>query len=173
MRFVHGARFVFGALALATAAGSVRADFVGQPLLGPLTIGVPAVNSTVGKADDNDGFDSGIHIFNIWDGGDDVFTVNWAGGDLTVTLINLPGGGDNDLFVYSPGSLDSTGDYSILGALDPDVVTILGAGPGTYYINVDSTFFSEGGYEVTVTPTPGVAVMMGMGMVGVMRRRRR
>lgn len=153
-------------------AAAARADFGGQSILGPLTNGNLVNNSTLGKPDDNDGFDSGIHIFNIWDGGDDVYALNWTGGDLLVTLTNLGGGVDNDLFVYSPGSLDSTGDYSIFGGETPDVVSILGAEPGTYYINVDSTFFSEGSYSLVVTPAPGTGVLLGAGLMWGARRRR-
>lgn len=150
-------------------APGARADFAGQPILGPLTNGGLFTDSTFGKADDNDGFDSGTHIFNIWDGGDDVYKLTWGGGDLTVVLDSL-GGSDNDLFVYSPGSLDSTGDYGIAGA--HDVVTILGAGAGDYYINVDSTFFSEGDYEISVVPAPGAGVLLGVGVLAISRRRR-
>jgi hypothetical protein len=164
-------RPMLGVVALAFAAGVARADFIGQPILGPLGPGGTAFDSTVGKADDNDGFDSGTHIFNIWDGGDDVYLLNWPGGDLTVTLDSF-GGSDNDLFVYSPGSLNSTGDYSIAGA--HDVVTILGAAPGGYYINVDSTFFSEGSYQLQVSPVPAPAsaALLGAGLLCLARRRR-
>lgn len=160
------------ALSLGAAMGlasSARADFVGQPILGPLVNGSAITGNTTGHADDNDGFDSGIHIFDIWDGGDDVYRLDWLGGDLTVILDSL-GGSDNDLFVYSPGALDSTGDYSIVGA--HDVVTILGAAPGAYFINVDSTAFSEGAYGLSVTPAPGASALLGVGMLALARRRR-
>jgi hypothetical protein len=145
------------------------ADFSGQPILGPLTNGSVVSGSTLGRSDDNDGFDSGIHIFGIWDGGDDVWRLNWPGGDMTVTLDSL-GGSDNDLFVYSPGALDSTGDYSTVGS--HDVVTLLGAAPGDYFINVDSTFFSEGDYQLGVTPEPETAGLIAMGLLVAARSRR-
>ena len=171
MRLSNGARSVLFGLALAAAAEAARADFNGQPILGPLSLGGSSINTTLGKADDNDGFDSGTHIFNIWDGGDDVFALNWPGGNMTVTLINLAAGVDNDLFIYRPGSLNSSGDYSTLGGTFPDVVTILGASAGTYYINIDSTFFSEGSYQVSVAPAPGSASLLAL--VGLLHRRRR
>jgi hypothetical protein len=98
-------------------ASSASADFAGQTILGPLTAGSAVNGTTAGASDDNDGFDSGIHIVNIWDGGDQVYALNWAGGDINLTLTSL-GGSDNDLFLYTPGSLDSTGIYSIVGAID-------------------------------------------------------
>ena len=166
-------RYIFassvGFLVMAATAGLARADFSGQPILGPLSLGSNVSGNTTGKTDDNDGFESGIHIFDIWDGGDDVWQLNWLGGDLTVELTSL-GGSDNDLFVYTPASLDSSGDYSIVGSFD--TVTIPGAAAGTYYINVDSQFFSEGAYNLTVTPAPGAAALLGLGMLGASRRRR-
>lgn len=90
-----GALSVGAAMALAQ---SANADFSGRPILGPLTAGSIVSGSTLGQSDSNDGFDSGGHIFNIWDGGDDVWQLNWAGGTLTVTLDSL-GGSDNDLFL--------------------------------------------------------------------------
>ncbi len=144
--------------------------FIGQPILGPLSAGSVVFGTTLGHADDNDGFTSGDHIFDIWDGGDDVYKLVWLGGDMTVTLDSL-GGSDNDLFVFSPGSLDDTGDYSIVG--DHDVVTIPGAPAGDYYINVDSTAFSEGSYRLEVSvPAPATGFVAGAALIGALRRRR-
>ncbi len=161
------------ALSLCAALGltaSAHADFTGQPILGTLLNGGLASGNTTGHADDNDGFDSGAHIFNIWDGGDDVFKLNWTGGDLTVALNSL-GGSDNDLFIYRPTDLNSSGDYSIAGSFDE--VTILAADPGLYYINIDTTAFSEGGYNLAVTPAPGSTALLGAGLLCLNRRRRR
>ncbi len=99
-----------------------------------------------------------------------MYLLNWSGGDLTVSLTSL-GGSDNDLFVYRPDSLDSSGDYSTLGAFD--VVTIPAADPGGYYINVDSQFFSEGDYQLAVTPEPGTVSLIGIGLILVARIRHR
>lgn len=152
-------------------AGSALADFSGQPIVGALTLGSSVTNSTAGESDDNDGWDSGIHIFDIWDGGDDVFTLDWAGGTMIVTLTSLDGS-DNDLFIYSPSDLDSAAYYSFAGAFDQ--VTFAGAGPGTYYINIDSTLFSEGDYRLEVTtPTPGAGAICGIVIAAAVRRRRR
>lgn len=154
----------------AAIASSAHAGFTGQPILGPLSLGSSVGGTTAGKADDNDGFESGIHIFNIWDGGDDVYRLDWLGGDMMITLTSL-GGSDNDLFIYRPTDLDSSGDYSIVGALD--VVTIPAAPAGAYYINVDSTFFFEGSYTLQVSvPTPATGALFGAGMLALGRRRR-
>jgi hypothetical protein len=161
-------KYVVVCALLSVGATGALADFAGQTILGPLSDGSIVSDTTLGKSDDNDGFDSGGHLLNIWDGGDDVYLLNWTGGDMTVTLDSF-GGSDNDLFVYSPGALDSTGDYSITNVVD--VVTLPGAAAGDYYINVDSTFFSEGDYRLAVTPEPGTLSLLVLG--GLLLRRRR
>ncbi|MGH7242578.1 MAG: hypothetical protein ACREJD_04095 [Phycisphaerales bacterium] len=146
------------------------ADFGGQPILGPLTINSFVSGTTSGKPDNNDGFTSGDHIFNIWDGGDVVYQLNWTGGDIYITLDSL-GGADNDLFLYTPDSYNDSGNYSIAGA--HDVVSMTGAAAGIYYIVVDSTSSSEGEYNLAVIPAPsaGLAFVTGMVLCGSRRRR--
>ncbi len=147
------------------------ADFTGQPILGPLSAGSFVTGDTTGRSDSNDGWDSGIHIMDIWDGGDDVWQLNWLGGPMQITLNSL-GGSDNDLFLYFPGSYDSASEYSFAGAFDQ--VTLNNADAGTYYINIDSQFFSEGAYDLRVeaVPAPGAAALLAVGGLVALRRRR-
>ena len=156
---------------LCAVASNASADFVGQVILGPLNAGDSVFGSTLGDSDDNDGWDSGIHIFDIWDGGDDVYALNWVGGDINITLTSLDGS-DNDLFLYTPDNLDSSSIYSIRGP--DDSVQLLDAAPGIYYINVDSQFFSEGAYHLEVAPVPGPGALglLGLAMLRGGRRRR-
>ncbi|MBX3381052.1 MAG: hypothetical protein KF805_13240 [Phycisphaeraceae bacterium] len=146
------------------------AGFGGQTILGPLTSPTMVTGTTAGQTDNNDGFTSGDHIFNIWDGGDVVYQLNWLGGDMLITLDSL-GGSDNDLFLYTPDSYNDSGIYSIVGAHDE--VSVLNAAAGTYYIVIDSTFFSEGEYKLTVIPTPPAGLAMATGLVFFGSRRRR
>jgi hypothetical protein len=162
---------VLGAVVIAFAAGTAHAGFAGQTILGPLSLGSNVVGNNTGASDDNDGFTSGDHIFDIWDGGDDAWRLDWLGGDLTITM-TYGAGDDPDLFLYEPGSLDDSANYSILG-VSPDVVTLLNAPAGTYYVVVDSTAGMEGPYSLSVIPAPGSALMLVVGMVGSLRRRRR
>lgn len=162
---------VAAALSLGALAGSVaRADFTGQTILGPLTNGSAVSGDTTGKGDENDGFTSGDHIFNIWDGGDDVWRLDWLGGTMTINLTSL-GGSDNDLFLYTPDNYDDSGNYSAGGSFD--TVTEVGAAAGTYYIVVDTTFFSEGPYDLSVVPAPSVTGLAGVGAMVLAGRRRR
>jgi len=157
--------------------GAANADFLDQPILGPIGPGSVVFGDTLGHADDNDGFESGYHPFGVWDSGDDVWLLNWPGGDLTVTLDSL-GGSDNDLFIYTPDSYDSSSEYSTVGA--HDVVTIPGAAAGDYYINIDSyvdflTDESSGGsYQLAISevPAPGFTALLGAGCLCLARRRR-
>ncbi len=160
-------------LASLSLGGAALAGFAGQPILGNLVAGDSVNGDVTGHADDNDGFTSGMHIFNIWDGGDDVWTITWTGGDMQVDLIYNNAACDVDLFVFSPGSLDDTGDYSIANT-GVDTVVIAGAGAGTYYVNVDSTFFSEGAYSLSVSlvPEPGSMALLAMSGILAARRRR-
>lgn len=146
------------------------ADFGGQTILGPLTNFSFVSGTTAGKPDNNDGFTSGMHIFDIWDGGDVVYQLDWTGGDMLITLDSL-GGSDNDLFLYTPDSYNDSGNYSILGAHDE--VSMLGAAAGTYYIVVDSTAFSEGEYNLSVIPAPSVGLALATGLAVMGSRRRR
>lgn len=160
-----------GIVALALIAGGAQADFAGQTILGPLTAGSNVSGTTAGASDDNDGFTSGMHYFDIWDGGDEVWQIDWAGGNLTVNLTSV-GGSDNDLFIYSPGGYNDSGNYSIVGTFD--TVTINGAAAGTYYAVVDSSFFSEGAYQLEVlVPAPSAGALLGLGAFGLCGRRRR
>lgn len=148
------------------------AGFAGQTIHGPLSDGSSITDSLVGESDDNDGFTSGDHIFNIWDGGDIVYSLDWLGGNMSVTLTPLDST-DPDLFVYRPSNLDDSGDYSITNSIDNVVIT--NAPAGTYYIVVDTTFFNEGAFQLDVTsvvPAPGAMAMFGAAAL-VGRRRRR
>lgn len=160
------------AVSLLATASPALADFTGQTILGPLTAGSSVNGTTLGAPDINDGFDSGTHIFNIWDGGDRVYGLDWLGGDIHLSLTSL-GGSDNDLFLYTPGSLDSTGLSSTVGSFD--ALELLDAAPGFYYIVVDSTFFSEGDFQLDVAavPAPGAMGLLSLALLSRGRRRRR
>jgi MYXO-CTERM domain-containing protein len=162
--------FVMAGVVLGTVAPAL-ADFAGQTILGPLTAGSSVTGDLTGATDLNDGFTSGMHIFDIWDGGDHVYGLDWLGGDINITLTPLDGG-DPDLFLYTPDSLDDSGIYSITGGVD--TVQLLDAAPGFYYIVIDTTFFGEGSYhlDVAAVPAPGASALLGLAVIFSRRRRR-
>ncbi len=159
------------AILIAALAAPSFADFTGQPILGPLTNGSSVSGDTTGKSDDNDGFSSGGHFFDIWRGGDDVWRLDWTGGTMTVELFYDNLFSDLELFVYRPSNLDDSGDYSIVNS-GYEVVTINNAAAGSYYINIDSPAFQEGAYRLVVTPAPSALAALGLGGFALARRRR-
>jgi hypothetical protein len=161
--------FVVGSL-LVTCVPAL-AGFSGQTILGPLSAGSSVNGTLVGASDLNDGFFSGDHIFDIWDGGDRVYGLNWLGGDILITL--TPGAtGDPDLFLYKPGMLDESDLYSPTNGID--TVSLLNADPGFYYIVIDTTAGAEGAFNLSVgaVPAPGAAAMWGVALLFGRRRRR-
>jgi hypothetical protein len=147
------------------------ADFNGQTILGPLGPGSVVMGDTTGATDDNDGIMSGVHIFEIWMGPDDVYALEWPGGDLELEMVYDPmTGADLDLFLYTPASLDDSGNYSIMNSGIENVLEPAAAA-GTYYVLVDSPDFSTAGaYTLSVTPEPGALLLLGLGLTMLARR---
>lgn len=169
---LHSRFLVVVASSIFAAASPALAGFVGQTILGPLSAGTSVFDTTSGATDLNDGWDSGTHLFDIWNGGDRVYGLDWAGGDIHLTLTSF-GGSDNDLFLYTPSNLDTASGESYRGSFDS--IDMLGASAGFYYIIVDSTEFSEGDFqlEVGAVPSPGVVTLFGLSLLGGRRRNRR
>lgn len=171
---------LLAALAVAsvlTLSATASADFSGQTILGPLMPGSDVNGNTTGATDDNDGFDSGVHIFDLWPGPDDVWQLDWPGGDLDLEMTYTPDFlfFDLDLFLYAPGGYDSTGTYSIINT-GVENISVPGAAAGTYYIVVDGIdSFETGPYHLTVSPEPTSLALLGLAgmMLGTRSRRRR
>jgi hypothetical protein len=148
------------------------ADFNGQIILGPLGPGSVVNGDTTGATDDNDGFFSGDHIFYIWNGPDDVYAVNWPGGDLELEMTYDNTTADLDLFLYTPASLSDSGNYSI-GNSGVENIIEPAAVAGTYYVVIDSENASTAGaYTLSVTPEPGALALLGLGLTVLLRRAR-
>ncbi len=159
---------------LGFAAAPAMADFSGQTILGPITLGDTVNGDTTGATDDNDGFTSGMHIFDIWDGPDDVWQLNWPGGDMLVTMTYDPlVAGDLDLFLFEPGSYDDSGNYSIINT-GTETITALAAPAGVYYLNIDSAAPDAGAYTLSVSavpePSAALAALGAIAFAGLRRR---
>lgn len=167
--------FAIAVAAVLAFSAPASADFGGQVILGPLMPGSAVNGNTTGATDDNDGWDSGIHIFDLWPGPDDVWQLDWPGGDLDLEMIYEPDFFffDLDLFLYSPGSYDSTGIYSIINT-GIENISVPGAAAGTYYVVVDGVdSFETGPYSLTVSPEPTALALMGIAAAIVAGRSRR
>lgn len=161
-------------LAALVAASAVTApalaDFSGQTILGPLTNGSSVIGDTSNATDDNDGFSSGGHFFFIWTGNDDVWQLDWSGGDMEVEMLYNPGQFDGDLFLYGPSSYDDATYYSTLNT-GVENISLGGAIAGTYYVVIDSET-GGGAYTLNVTPAPGSGAVLALGGLAAFRRRR-
>ena len=156
---------------VAISASSAFAGFDGQTILGPLVPGSVVNGNTAGANDDNDGFTSGTHIFEIWNGPDDAWQLNWPGGDLHITMTYPLPGTDLDLFLYEPGSYDDSANYSILNT-GIETIDVASAVAGTYYIVIDSES-AAGSYQLSVADVPEPASLGVIGLAfGVFARRR-
>jgi hypothetical protein len=153
-------------------AGPAMADFSGQTILGPITAGSSVFGDNSLSSNDNDGWYSGMQVFGLWDGGDDVYQLNWPGGDLTLTM--TPSSGDPDLFLYTPDNLDESSFDSFTNGID--VISVPNADAGTYYVLIDSAAGFEGAYQLEVSAIPGpgaLALLACAALAGGCRGRRR
>lgn len=163
---------VSGSVALAFGASAALADFSGQTILGPIGPGSIVMGDTTNSTDDNDGFSSGGHFFNIWNGGDDVWQLDWPGGNMHLQMTYDNFFADLDLFLYEPGSLDDSSIYSILNTGVEDI-DVAGAAAGTYYVVIDGVGVDEGPYTLAVTPEPTSLALLALGACVAARARRR
>ncbi|MCC6426162.1 MAG: PEP-CTERM sorting domain-containing protein [Phycisphaerales bacterium] len=161
---------VVGAAAFAAPA---LAGFGGQTILGPLGPESIVSGDTTGASNDNDGWYSGDHIFDLWDGGDDVWQLDWPGGNIVLDMFYDNFVADPDLFLYTPSNLDESALDSYINT-GHDHIEMANAPAGTYYVLVDCSAGAEGEYRLTVgpVPAPGTLGLVLAGLVGIGRRSR-
>ncbi len=158
---------VLGLATAANAGGSLSALS-----LGTLSAGGAVSGSTIGATDDLAGAD-GFVLGGTWTGGDDVWSLDWAGGDMTASLAFTTATGDIDLYVWGDdgatvllGASEGTGDL--------EEVELLGLAAGKYFIMIDGWLGDENDYDLSISgiPSPASAALLGLGGLVATRRRR-
>jgi hypothetical protein len=150
---------------------SASADFTGQTILGPIGPGSSVFGDTTNSTDDNDGWYSGTHIFYLWEGPDDVWQLDWPGGDMGLEMTYDNTSIDLDLFLYTAGSPDESILDSYLNT-GVENISYAAAPAGTYYVLIDG-YLGAGPYQLTVTPEPGSLLLLAMGTLLLVRRSRK
>ncbi len=112
-------------------------------------------------------------------GNDDVWAVEWGGGDFEATLdvlsttfpLLLPA--ELDLYLYDAADPADALAFTNAGNSggDPDVLRVTDLAAGTYYLRVDG-LFDSGAYNLSIVPAPGAAALLGLAGVACVRRRR-
>lgn len=127
--------------------------------LGTIPVGTCVYGDTTGHTDDF-GWSYG------W--GDDVWTVEHAGGDLVLDLTwdGLPSGPDIDLRLYDATESQVAYSFAVPG---PENITLEDLAAGTYYALVDG-YDGEDAYELCYTPEPASLTLLLL--AGLICRRR-
>jgi len=114
-----------------------------------------------------------------WSGGDDVYSLQWGGGDVTIDLLftmdpgNTANDGDLDLWLVANENLDGTDVASGLSIDDNEQLVLPGLAAGKYWIIIDGWSGASNSYKLAVTPTPGAAAVFGLAGLAAAGRRRR
>ncbi len=109
-----------------------------------------------------------------WSGGDDVYTLSWGGGDLTLDLLFTDDLGDLDLFLFDNNN--PTGELAQgISVDDNEQVVVAALAAGTYYVSVDGWLGASNSYTLNVSqdiPAPAGMALLGLGGLAAGRRRR-
>lgn len=160
---------VLGLASSAYAGGALTLDDLS---ISNITGGSSTSGSTAFSSDDMNG-GSGIGGGGSWSGGDDVYTLNWAGGDLVADLIFAVVDGDLDLYLWGDNGATILLDSSTSTSSN-EQVSVTGLAAGTYYFSIDGWFGDTNSYKLQVNgvPAPGSVALLGLGGLAATRRRR-
>lgn len=162
---------ILGVLGLATAANAgVTLDDLS---IGTLMGGDSVMGNTAGSSDDMSG--DLILSGGSWSGGDDVYTLVWGGGDMTIDLLFTNAAGDLDLFLFDNNTATGGELAQGISVDDNEQVVVLGAAAGTYWVSVDGWFGANNSYTLNVSqdiPAPSAMAILGLGGLVAGRRRR-
>ena len=127
--------------------------------------------NTANSSDDMNGIE-GIFSGGNWSGGDDVFTLDWRGGNIDIELLFDHANGDLDLFLWADNGATIPIEYS-LTIDDNESIFISSAPAGIYYISVDGWFGAENSYDLFIgIPTPASTTALVLGALVASGRRR-
>ena len=112
-----------------------------------------------------------------WTGGDDVYSLQWGGGDITIDLLFAMSGSttnDGDLDIWLVAN-EADGSNIATGFTTDDNEQIVEAGlaAGKYWLIVDGWLGASNSYKLAVSPTPGAAAVFGLAGLAAAGRRRR
>ena len=108
-----------------------------------------------------------------WSGGDDVYSLQWGGGDITIDLLFSQVSGDLDLWLVGDPNVVAPAIDSSLSVSDNEQVSAIGLAAGKYWIIIDGWQGASNTYKLAVSPTPGAAAVFGLAGLAAAGRRRR
>lgn len=115
---------------------------------------------------------SGIPGEGIWDSNENVFELQWSGGDLIVNLSPDTPDDNLDLIIFSDAKSRNVLDSS-LEPSGPETIFVPALDSGTYWIVVDGVDCGEADYTLSVIPSPGTATLAALAIVAASPRRTR
>ncbi|MCA9304665.1 MAG: pre-peptidase C-terminal domain-containing protein [Phycisphaerales bacterium] len=131
------------------------------------------VGETTDASDDMNGVE-GIGSGGSWSGGDDVYTIEFFGGDLEISVLFDHELGDLDLYVWGDNTA-TTLIGSSTSTSDNEYIHVVGLAAGTYYISIDGWFGATNSYTmngVGIAPSaPSFAVLAFAGTLAYRRQR--
>ncbi len=139
--------------------------------IGTLFGGESVNGDTSTSTDDIDGI-NGLPAGGNWDGGDDVYSLQWGGGDLTLDLFFSNADGDIDLILFDSAD-GSTTVATATSTSDDEQIVAAGLAAGKYWVAIDGWQGASNTYKLAVSPTPGAAAVFGLAGIAAAGRRRR
>ena len=158
-------------LLLATAAGAQTLD--------DMSLGTIYAGTTLFGEDTSDGTDDlngtgegiGGGGSSGWWGPDDVWTLDWAGGDLIIDIYFTHEDGDLDLILRDDPTAEAAELIYSLTVDDDEQVDMGATASGTYYVIIDGWGGASNTYDLAISPEPTSLLLLGLGGLALLRRR--
>lgn len=145
-------------------------------IIGTLNGGESILGNNTASSNDMDGDLLGGGA-SAWNGGDDVYSFQWGGGDVVIDLFfgmaAGSNGGDLDLFLIADGNGGGANIGLSSSVDDNEQIVAAGLAAGKYWIVIDGWHLGGNEYKLAVSPTPGAAAVFGLAGIAAAGRRRR